>query len=139
MMAKKTAAFQVAHQANIERYSKILQTHLTAQERAFVERRLAEEYAALQTFNKNPANSEIPLSTDLRLDKISQYLSKTEVSILECVMQGDSNKAAAHKLQLTEAAVRIHIKSILRKIRALNQAHTAIGTTIQICFSNGPA
>jgi hypothetical protein len=37
-----------AHQANIERYRKILRTYLPAEERDFVKRRLAEEQAALQ-------------------------------------------------------------------------------------------
>jgi hypothetical protein len=37
-----------AHQANIDRYSKILRTPLTAEERRFVKRRLAEEQAELQ-------------------------------------------------------------------------------------------
>ncbi len=41
-------ALLFAHRTNIERYRKILQTHLTAQERSFVERRLAEERAALE-------------------------------------------------------------------------------------------
>jgi hypothetical protein len=36
-----------AHKLNIERYQRILLTNLTAQERSFVERRLAEERAAL--------------------------------------------------------------------------------------------
>ena len=37
-----------AHKANVERYRKILQTHLTAEERVFVERRLSEEQRALE-------------------------------------------------------------------------------------------
>ena len=36
------------HLANITKYQKILATYLTAEERRFVERRLAEEQAALQ-------------------------------------------------------------------------------------------
>ena len=36
------------HRANITKYQKILATYLTAEERRFVERRLAEEQAALQ-------------------------------------------------------------------------------------------
>jgi hypothetical protein len=36
------------HRMNIERYRKILRTYLTAEERRFVECRLAEEQAALQ-------------------------------------------------------------------------------------------
>ena len=36
-----------AHKANIERYRKILETFLTAEEEGFVKRRLAEEQTAL--------------------------------------------------------------------------------------------
>ena len=36
------------HRANIERYRKILRAYLTAKESRFIERRLAEEQAALQ-------------------------------------------------------------------------------------------
>jgi hypothetical protein len=41
-------AFLFAHKSNIERYKKLLQTHLTDHERLFVQRRLDEETAALQ-------------------------------------------------------------------------------------------
>ena len=37
-----------AHKANIEKYQKILETYLTAEERQFVERRLNEEKTALE-------------------------------------------------------------------------------------------
>jgi len=36
-----------AHKANIERYRKILETFRSAEEEAFVKRRLAEEQAAI--------------------------------------------------------------------------------------------
>ena len=49
------SAEQFAHRANIARYQKILATYLTAEERRFVERRLAEEQAALQQFAWNVA------------------------------------------------------------------------------------
>jgi hypothetical protein len=41
------SAFCFAHQSNIKRYRTILQTYLTDEERAFVQRRLLEEEAAL--------------------------------------------------------------------------------------------
>jgi hypothetical protein len=41
------SAFFFAHQLNIKRYRKILQTYLTDEERAFVQRRLFEEEEAL--------------------------------------------------------------------------------------------
>jgi hypothetical protein len=37
-----------AHKTNIEKYRRILETHLTAEERRFVERRLDEERAAVE-------------------------------------------------------------------------------------------
>lgn len=36
------------HRANIERYRKILRTYLTAEETRFIDRRIAEEQAALR-------------------------------------------------------------------------------------------
>ena len=39
-----------AHKANIERYRKILETFLSAEEEAYVKRRLAEEQAAINQF-----------------------------------------------------------------------------------------
>ena len=46
---------QFVHRANIERYQKILATYLTAEERRFIECRLAEEQAALQQLAWNIA------------------------------------------------------------------------------------
>jgi len=40
--------FLFAHKTNIERYRRILQTYLTAEERVFVERRLNEEQTAFK-------------------------------------------------------------------------------------------
>jgi hypothetical protein len=48
MMPQVTRNARWAHQANIERYRKILKTHLTETERQFIERRLAEEQQALR-------------------------------------------------------------------------------------------
>jgi hypothetical protein len=48
MIGKKQNAFLFAHQANIDRYQRILQTQLTAEERRFVETFLDEQQAALK-------------------------------------------------------------------------------------------
>ena len=44
------AAMRFAHRSNIDRYRKILASALSAAERSFVERRLAEEQEALDRF-----------------------------------------------------------------------------------------
>ena len=48
-------AERFTHRANIARYRNILATYLTAEEHRFVERRLAEEQAALQQLAWNIA------------------------------------------------------------------------------------
>jgi hypothetical protein len=47
MTSNSKTTQRYVREANIERYRKILKTYLTAEERAFVERRLAEEQEAL--------------------------------------------------------------------------------------------
>jgi hypothetical protein len=55
MTMQMDATYQFIHLANITRYQRILGTYLTAEERRFVERRLAEEQAALQQLAWNIA------------------------------------------------------------------------------------
>jgi hypothetical protein len=50
---------QYAHRQNIARYRRLLDTDLTADERRFVERRVAEEQAALQRLFRNTTLEEI--------------------------------------------------------------------------------
>jgi hypothetical protein len=53
MTSRLETAEQFAHRMNIAKYQRILATYLTAEERRYVERRLAEEQAAFQQFAWN--------------------------------------------------------------------------------------
>lgn len=53
-------------------------------------------------------------------------LSHRELDILLCLIDGDSNKRIANRLGITEATVKVHLKSILRKTRAGNRTQAAI-------------
>jgi two-component system nitrate/nitrite response regulator NarL len=53
-------------------------------------------------------------------------LSPREVEILRCLVNGDSNKMIANRLGITEATVKVHLKSLLRKISASNRTQAAI-------------
>jgi len=59
-------------------------------------------------------------------DRIAQQLSPREKSILRCLIEGDSNKCIARKIDIAEATVKVHIKAILRKIRVQNRTQAAI-------------
>ncbi len=53
-------------------------------------------------------------------------LSARERCILNCLIEGDSNKVIARKIEIAEATVKVHIKAILRKIRVHNRTQAAI-------------
>jgi two-component system, NarL family, nitrate/nitrite response regulator NarL len=53
-------------------------------------------------------------------------LSKRETEILQGLLHGSANKVIAHQLAITESTVKVHLKGILRKIRATNRTQAAI-------------
>src|ERR1700730_18651433 len=59
-------------------------------------------------------------------DTIAPQLSPREKSILQCLIEGDSNKCIARKIDIAEATVKVHVKAILRKIRVQNRTQAAI-------------
>lgn len=76
-------------------------------------------------------------------DRIAPKLSPREKSILHCLIQGDSNKCIARKIDIAEATVKVHIKAILRKIRVHNRTQAAIwgmnnGSLARLANSKSP-
>ena len=63
-------------------------------------------------------------STDLPVAR--KGVSHREAQILRCLLNGDSNKAIANHLHITEATIKVHLKSLLRKIDATNRTQAAI-------------
>lgn len=59
-------------------------------------------------------------------DASAPLLSPREKSILLCIIEGDSNKCIARKMDIAEATVKVHVKAILRKIRVQNRTQAAI-------------
>ena len=59
-------------------------------------------------------------------DDMTPLLSPRETLILHCLIEGDSNKSIARKMDIAEATVKVHVKAILRKIRVHNRTQAAI-------------
>src|SRR5207237_6965922 len=75
--------------------------------------------------------------------RTSPQLSPRETSILRCLVEGDSNKCIARKINIAEATVKVHIKAILRKIRVQNRTQAAIwgmnnGSVIRLANDSSP-
>ena len=58
--------------------------------------------------------------------KLEHSLTNRESEILSCLLEGDSNKLIARRLEITESTVKIHMKSLLRKINVQNRTQAAI-------------
>jgi two-component system nitrate/nitrite response regulator NarL len=57
---------------------------------------------------------------------LEMALSERELDILRCLARGCSNKMIAAELNIAEATVKVHVKRILRKIRATNRTQAAL-------------
>lgn len=71
-------------------------------------------------------------------------LSEREQTILSLLTRGASNKLIARELQITEATVKVHVKSLLRKLRAKNRTQAAMwaieqGTAVGRPLAQSPA
>jgi two-component system nitrate/nitrite response regulator NarL len=73
-----------------------------------------------------PVESEEAPERDERDDAFEIPLSEREIEIMQCLVAGHSNKAIAGYLDVTEATVKVHLKSILRKIQVNNRTQAAI-------------
>lgn len=55
-----------------------------------------------------------------------KLLSEREIETLRCLIMGYPNKVIAHRLDISEATVKVHVKAILRKLMVQNRTQAAI-------------
>jgi len=53
-------------------------------------------------------------------------LSERERDVLRCLVAGQPNKVISHELDISEATVKVHVKSILRKLKVTNRTQAAL-------------
>jgi two-component system nitrate/nitrite response regulator NarL len=87
---------------------------------------LGEKIMPSQLIQMLTAESSMPLLDDSSLRKSAASLSDRELEILRCVAAGQTNKAIAQRLDLSEATVKAQIKAILRKLHVTNRTQAAI-------------
>jgi DNA-binding CsgD family transcriptional regulator len=57
--------------------------------------------------------------------RLADLLTRRELEVLRLMARGDSNKAIATELVVSEGTVKFHVKNILRKLRASNRVEAA--------------
>ncbi len=64
-------------------------------------------------------------------------LSRREAEILRRLMEGESNKMIARKLDIAEATIKVHVKTILRKVQAKNRTQAAMWAAAHLSDASG--
>ena len=88
----------------------------------------------LEAARRDENGEEILVTTE----DIAPQLSPREKSILRCLIEGNTNKCIAKKIDIAEATVKVHVKAILRKIRVQNRTQAAIWGMNNAANSNSP-
>jgi len=70
--------------------------------------------------------AQVPSDSQSVEQGLEPTFSPRESAILQLLREGAPNKLIARKLSLTEATVKVHLKSILRKIRVNNRTQAAV-------------
>lgn len=65
-------------------------------------------------------------TNSMEVGKALEVLTHREAEILGCLTEGAPNKMIARQLGITEATVKIHVKSLIRKIGVQNRTQAAL-------------
>lgn len=80
----------------------------------------SQPFLEMQIANNDIVAHAMPVAAD------GAELSERELDVLRGLIRGDPNKTIARQSAITEATVKVHVKSILRKVGALNRTQAAI-------------
>lgn len=77
-------------------------------------------------YRRNAAGEDDGANLVMPDDASAPQLSPRELAILRCLINGNSNKCIARKIDIAEATVKVHVKRILRKAHAVNRTQAAL-------------
>jgi two-component system nitrate/nitrite response regulator NarL len=60
------------------------------------------------------------------LERPEKHLTEREELILKCLLNAYSNKHIARALDISEGTVKVHLKSVMKKISAANRTQAAL-------------
>jgi two-component system nitrate/nitrite response regulator NarL len=87
---------------------------------------LGEKVLPGELINHLPNHSMLAHQRGKTEGELSDLLSEREIETLRCLIMGYPNKVIAHRLDISEATVKVHVKAILRKLMVQNRTQAAI-------------
>src|SRR3546814_6994009 len=86
----------------------------------------------ISDWSSDVCSSDLKLATNVqdfegvKLVDAQRNLTDRERQILQCLLNGYSNKLIARALGITEGTVKVHLKSLMKKIDANNRTQAAL-------------
>ncbi|GJE43279.1 response regulator transcription factor [Methylobacterium soli] len=86
-----------------------------------------QQHTSTNTGQQSSIGNQSALDMLPETNRVSNHaLSRRELDILRCLEDGSTNKMIAQRLSMSECTVKVHIKSIMRKVPARNRTQAAI-------------
>jgi DNA-binding NarL/FixJ family response regulator len=76
---------------------------------------------------------------ELPATRPSGGVTARELAVIRALQQGKSNKVIAYELNMCESTVKVHVRNLMKKIRAKNRTDLAIKTQAALQPHAGPA
>lgn len=73
-----------------------------------------------------PASSIVPDGDEPQQAKNSMMLTERQMEVVEEVRHGKANKQIAYELKMSEHTVKVHLRHIMRKLKARNRTEVAV-------------
>jgi DNA-binding NarL/FixJ family response regulator len=73
-----------------------------------------------------PASSIVPDGNEPPLVKNSALLTERQMEVVEEIRHGKANKQIAYELKMSEHTVKVHLRHIMRKLKARNRTEVAV-------------
>jgi DNA-binding NarL/FixJ family response regulator len=73
-----------------------------------------------------PASSIVPDGNEPALVKNSALLTERQMEVVEEIRHGKANKQIAYELKMSEHTVKVHLRHIMRKLKARNRTEVAV-------------
>jgi DNA-binding NarL/FixJ family response regulator len=72
--------------------------------------------------------SDAPEAKTERFKQVSSLLTERQLAVLKHLRQGDQNKTIAHKLNMSEATVKIHVRNMMKRVGVKNRTELVFMT-----------
>ncbi len=63
---------------------------------------------------------------DKLMGEVGRILTSREAEVVACVQQGKSNKVIAYELGMCESTVKVHVRNLMTKLKAVNRTQLAV-------------